>query len=85
MSYVSDTLTKVLRKMRNCPEVGMEYNLLNPNRWVSRKLLDVDIARNPNVISNKFIRIDVLAKVHHINGERSRIVSKIRFIKGRIT
>jgi len=64
---------------------GIEYNHLVPIRRVSRAIYRADIARHPQIIKDRGIACDVMAKVRFINSERNLLDGYSRNIKGRST
>lgn len=56
----AEAATSTRRVMRpGDPAIGLEYNGINANHYVSRKIWKVDIARTPQVVRSLGDRIDV--------------------------
>lgn len=83
-----------LRSFFNNPAAGMEYNKICNNRWVSRKIYDADIARNPRVVKEPsrsgksrgfrgYMFADVHAEVDKINDENHLVNNQQELVNGR--
>ena len=67
------------------PTKGIEYNKIMPNRRVSRCIYGVDIARNPQIVGQGLVRIDVQAEARFANSERDLVNNHDRRVTGRNT
>lgn len=70
------------------PSKGLEYNEINPNKIVSRRIYRTDMARSPQVVKGSptsgFIRVDVQAEARLVNYQRPMIDYYVHKAKGRI-
>lgn len=67
-----------LRRFFDNPTKGIEYNQFSDNTGVSRRIYDVDIARNPRVVKDSkgphgYLFIDVQEDADKVNGEQSLV------------
>ena len=82
--YLLKAFSRARRIFAN-PTKGIEYNKLNTNRGISKKIYGVDIARNPQIVGdrNDFRFVDVQAEARFINSERDRLDNLARKVTGR--
>lgn len=80
-------LKRRLRHLFHNPANGLEYNQISANRQVSRRIYDMDIARNPRIVSSKgpngYLHIDVQEDMDKVNGENSLINTYRFLVEGR--
>ena len=65
------------------PAKGLEYNKINANHLVSRKIFDVDIARHPRVVKDFGEWVNVQRLSDRANKERTLVDYKRGKIRGR--
>jgi hypothetical protein len=80
-----DFFSRARRRILDDPSNGIEYNELQTNRRVSRRIWSIDIARNPNVVKNirSDMFIDVNDKIRKVNDKRDQIDGLSHRAKGR--
>jgi hypothetical protein len=95
ISTFGDFLKEVLDKSKpeerrslmygGTPTIGLEYNNIINDHRVSGMIYSADIARNPRVVNERLMRIDVLAKAAKANSHSQLVqykVSKVGYKRG---
>ena len=76
-----------LRTRSSDPSNGIEYNKLTMNSRISRRTLNVDIARTPQIVKEdehgRLVFIDVQAEVFKVNNMRNMVDYHASKVKGR--
>lgn len=65
------------------PSNGLEYNNISPDRRISSRIYNVDLARTPNVIRDLDCRTDVHGEARKINSYRAFVDYAKARMKGR--
>lgn len=71
------------RSYNEDPAKGIEYNEINANHRVSKKIFNADIARHPNVVKDIGEWVNVQKSAHKANRERTLVDYKRGRIRGR--